>query len=145
LVFFFFGCFLFFLSSLFSLLLELFLEISLLLFQSSLIFHVLLDLCRFCSLLFSWDLLLFLWLFYTVCKFLELGNEETVHIVHMRVDPASEFERRMEPQMLMLGEAGLAHLWDTCLDKFNVASSQRIVDNPFVLFDWNRASRVPIF
>ena len=82
---------------------------------------------------------------FTVCELLELGDIEAVHVVDVRVDAARQIQRRVEPLLLVLGEAGLAHLLGHAdLHQLHVACPQRIVHDPLVLLDGNRTCRITI-
>ena len=55
-------------------------------------------------------ILILLKLAVTVRELLELSNEEAIHVVHMRVDPAGQVETGVESLFLVLGVAGLTDL-----------------------------------
>jgi hypothetical protein len=95
--------------------------------------------------LFRVDLLLLVVLLFTVSVLFELSNEETVHVVDMWVDPPSQVEARVETLFFVLGEARHADfVRDAELNQFNMASTEGVVNYPFVLFNCNGASRITI-
>ena len=125
---------------LFVFLLVLLFQVILLLLDSGFFLHFLLKSIRALYslslfLLSDSDVLHFFSFLLTVGKFLELSNEEAVHVVRMGVDSASEVQGRVEPLRFVLGEAWLAHFTDTGIYKLHIAGFQSIVDNPLVFFD----------
>lgn len=120
------------------------LEVLLLLLAGLLVLDLLLTLVQGSVDLLRGQLLSFVLVFaVAVGEFLELGNEETVHVVHVRVDSASKVEGRVESEVLVLGETWQANFFAHAdLDQFDVACPKGIVNYPFVLFNGYRASRV---
>lgn len=120
----------------------LFLEVLLLLLAGELILDLLLTLVQGSVDLLRGQLLSFGFVFaLSVSEFLELGNEETVHVMHVGVDSACKVEGRVESEVLVLGETWQANfLAHADLDQFNVACPKSIVHYPFVLFNGYRAS-----
>jgi hypothetical protein len=76
-----------------------------------------------------------------VREFLELSNEEAVHVVHMGVDPAGQVETGVESLFLVLGVTGLTDLiGDAELHKLHIARTKCVINYPFILFDGDGAS-----
>ena len=73
---------------------------------------------------------------------LELGNKESIHVVHVGVDTLAEFDTRVEALLLVVGEAWVAHL-EASLNQLDKPVLERVVDDPLVFLDTDGASGVP--
>lgn len=98
-------------------------------------------LLRLCSGLFSLNVLSFHGA-NTVCELAELGHEEAVHVVHVRIDTLGQVAAWVEAQLLVAGQAWLAH-FKAGLHKLNVPILESVVDNPFIFLNRNGARRIP--
>ena len=120
-----------------GLLLLLLLLVSLLLLSSCLLLESLLDgfvgLC-----LLDWGLssgfTFFLELLLSVGELLELCEEETVHVVSVRIDTSGQIQRGMEPLLLVASETWLTDFTDTCVNELHESVAECEVNDPFVLF-----------
>lgn len=72
-------------------------------------------------------------------KFSELRNEETVHVMYMRVDAFGELQRRVEVLCTVVGKTWFTNL-KASFDKLNESVLQCVVYYPFVLLNRDRAS-----
>jgi hypothetical protein len=72
-------------------------------------------------------------LFLSICEFLELGDEEAVHVVDVGVDSLSQVQRWVEPLVLVFCHAWFSNL-NTCFYQLHIPCLKGIVNHPFVFF-----------
>eukprot|EP00041_Stephanoeca_diplocostata_P027338 m.750592 g.750592 ORF g.750592 m.750592 type:complete len:400 (-) comp23161_c0_seq4:2126-3325(-) len=78
---------------------------------------------------------------FALAQFFELGDEKSVHVVEMRVEPTGKLHRGMKPRLSVAHKTGFAK-GDGGVNELDVATLECIVQHRLVLFHHDGARRV---